>query len=80
MKKPVRIWNARQTHHIDVPVSCMRLCAQCLSAMHLDHYHWSDEKTVELVWLCEHTQTSRFKRVTAELNPMGDLQCIQRGQ
>lgn len=58
---------------IVVPARCMRLCAQCLMPMALDHYHWQDETTVQLVYLCSHPGTSRFKSVTAKLDRKGDL-------
>lgn len=73
MKSQLRIWNYNHTKKVDVPPSCMRLCAQCLNPMRLDRYFWMSETEVDMAYVCEHRQTSRYKVVSAKLDKKGRL-------
>jgi len=73
MARPVQIWNFNHSKKVSVPNSCLRLCAQCLDVMRIDHYVWVREDTVDIMFLCEHKGTSRFKRVQAVLDRNGKL-------
>lgn len=69
----LKIVNPHTNRKLDVPARHQRLCAQCLNPMKLNYCWWSSENTVELVYLCQHKTTARFKRVQATLNKKGQL-------
>lgn len=72
-KRKMTILTPISNNRVEVPASCQRLCAQCLEPMPLDYYHWENETTVHLIYLCQHSNTSRFKRVAATLDRKGRL-------
>lgn len=73
MARKIQIWNFNQTIKVNVPTNLMRICAQCLLVMPINHYFWVDETHVDIVYLCEHPGTSRFKSVHATLDRLGRL-------
>ena len=71
--KQLKILNPHTGRNIIVPPACMRLCAQCLNPMPLDYFRWDSEHSVTLMYLCQHKDTGRFKRVVATLDKKGRL-------
>jgi hypothetical protein len=68
-----KIVNPHTNRKVEIPARFQRLCAQCLNPMPLHNAWWSSENTVELVYLCQHKLSARFKRVQATLDKKGRL-------
>lgn len=56
-----------------VPHALQRLCAGCLEPMKIDHVRWDSENTGEIIYLCQHTYGSRFKRAAFTVDKKGRL-------
>jgi len=71
--KKLTIHDPHTGRNLVVPHSMQRLCAGCLNPMRLDHVRWDTDKSGEIIYLCQHTYGSRFKRVTFSLDKKGRL-------
>lgn len=73
MRKVVTIHNPHTKRNVTVPPGMQRLCAGCLNPMKIDYVRWDTDRSVEIIYLCEHTYGSRFKRVAFTIDKRGRL-------
>lgn len=73
MSKKISIINPHTHKHIDTKNLRLPLCAQCLDPMRLDYYWFSSEHVVQVMFVCEHKNTTRYKKLGFRIDKNGGL-------
>ena len=73
MSKKTSIINPHTGKRIETTSLRTPMCAQCLNPMTIDYTWFSSEHTVQVMFICVHKNTTRYKKMGFKLDKKGRL-------